>query len=102
MNKQEKISLIQNALAQLKEDEKNVTTECGKAAIVSHMSEYNLMMYELTKEYVPCVGCDGKGAFVNSAGDDVINCEECSSTGRQEVSKEQAEEFWKHFKREDF
>ena len=46
---QERISFIQNAIKQLKEDENNVVTECGKAAIVSHISEYNVMLNKLTK-----------------------------------------------------
>jgi hypothetical protein len=54
------------------------------------------------KYYVPCLGCDGKVYSVSSSTHDVVSCDQCNLTGRQEVSKEQYDTFWNHFKREDF
>lgn len=57
---------------------------------------------EEQKYYVPCLGCDGKVYSVSSYDHDVVECNQCNLTGRQEVSKEQYDTFWKHFKEEDF
>ncbi|QIW89800.1 hypothetical protein PQE71_gp118 [Bacillus phage Izhevsk] len=58
---------------------------------------------ELLRDYyVPCLGCDGQVHWVNSLGTDVETCDQCNLEGRIKVTKEEYDNFWKHFSRDEF
>lgn len=51
--------------------------------------------------YIPCMGCDGQFYTQNYLGE-IENCDQCNATGRQRVTKEEYDRFWRTFKKEDF
>ncbi|UGO46187.1 hypothetical protein PQE74_gp104 [Bacillus phage vB_BanS_Chewbecca] len=67
---------------------------------------FNNLKDEIKKEllrdyYIPCMGCDGQFYTQNHLGE-IENCDQCNASGRQKVTKEEYDKFWRHFSKDEF
>ncbi|MDS7057131.1 hypothetical protein NXG04_07515 [Klebsiella pneumoniae] len=51
--------------------------------------------------YIPCMGCDGQFYQQNYLGE-IEYCDQCGGSGRQQVTKEEYDRFWRTFSKDDF